>query len=158
MIRECAAFFPSAALVSLDHDLNPMPGISGDPGTGLDVARFLGDFPPACPVLIHSSNTDLVWSMHNELRFAGWIVDRVGPLGTDWIATSWLTHVRQLLAEHTNTWSVSLPADHYIKEQFVDPIEGHGQKIAQNGPAVATLWPRAVLATVVGMLSQSPTR
>jgi hypothetical protein len=60
MIAKCEAFFPSAALISLDHDLNPMPGAATDPGTGMDVARFLGDFMPVCPVLIHSSNTDRV--------------------------------------------------------------------------------------------------
>ena len=83
MIAECEAFFPTAALISLDHDLNPMPGATVDPGTGLDVARFLGDFMPACPVLIHSSNTEKVYSMHNELRFAGWTVERVGPIGAE---------------------------------------------------------------------------
>ena len=58
---------------------------------------------PVCPVLIHSSNTDRVYSMHNELRFAGWMVDRVGPIGTDWIETSWLRSARRLLAEHSAT-------------------------------------------------------
>src|SRR5687767_11723357 len=58
MIAECEAFFPTTALISLDHDLNPMPGATIDPGNGLDVARFLGDFMPVSPVLIHSSNTD----------------------------------------------------------------------------------------------------
>jgi ADP-ribosylglycohydrolase len=112
MIAECEAFFPTSALISLDHDLNPMPGATVDPGTGLDVARFLGDFLPACPVLIHSSNTDRVYSMHNELRFAGWMVDRVGPIGTDWIETSWLRSARRLLAEHGNTRKANLPDDH----------------------------------------------
>ncbi len=112
MIAECEAFFPTAALISLDHDLNPMPGAIADPGTGVDVARFLGDFIPVCPVLIHSSNTDRVYSMHNELRFAGWMVDRVGPMGTDWIGTSWLRSAQRLLAEHANTWETDLPADH----------------------------------------------
>src|SRR5260221_6998702 len=104
MCRECGAFFSDTAWFSLDHDLNPQPGKTADPGTGLDLARFLGDFLPVCPVLIHSSNTDRVWSMHNELRFAGWIVDRVGPLGTDWIQTSWLRRARELLAQHPKTW------------------------------------------------------
>src|SRR5947209_13261058 len=112
MIAECDQFFPLAVLISLDHDLNPMPGATVGPGTGVDVARFLGDFMPVCPVLIHSSNTDRVYSMHNELRFAGWMVDRVGPLGTDWIEKSWLKRVRELLAEHPNTWQAELPADH----------------------------------------------
>ena len=70
------------------RDLNPMSGVTTEPGTGLDAAHWLGDFPPVCPVLIHSSNADRVWSMHNELRFSGWIVDRVGPLGTEFDSTS----------------------------------------------------------------------
>src|SRR3954451_4635814 len=89
-----------------------MPGAMVDPGTGLDVARFLGDFMPVCPVLIHSSNMDRVYSMNNELRFAGWMVDRVGPLGTDWIETSWLRRVRELLEEFPNRWRTELPSDH----------------------------------------------
>lgn len=112
MIAECEQFFPSAALISLDHDLNPQPCVTTDPGTGLDVAKFLGDFLPVCPVLIHSSNTDRVYSMHNELRFAGWMVDRVGPLGTDWIETEWIRRARELLTEFPNTWQAKLPADH----------------------------------------------
>ena len=39
MIAECEAFFPTAALIWLDHDLNPQPGATADPGTGLDVAQ-----------------------------------------------------------------------------------------------------------------------
>jgi|ERR1051326_1301285 ADP-ribosylglycohydrolase len=111
MCAECEAFFNSAALISLDHDLNAAVG-SVDPGTGLDMAIFLADFMPVCPVLLHSSNTDRVYSMHNELRFAGWAVDRVGPLGADWVRTSWLPRVRSILAEHPNTWRVELPPDH----------------------------------------------
>jgi ADP-ribosylglycohydrolase len=112
MIAECVEFFPSAALICLDHDLNPQPGVTTDPGTGLDVTKFLCDFLPVCPVLIHSSNTDRVYSMHNELRFANWMVDRVGPLGTDWIETTWLRRVRELIAEHQNTWKANSPTDH----------------------------------------------
>lgn len=112
MIAECEEFFPTAALISLEYDLNPMPDATVDPGTGVDVARFLGDFIPACPVLLHSSNTDRVYSMHNELRFAGWMVDRVDPLGTDWIETSWLRVARRLLTGFGNTWSANLPYDH----------------------------------------------
>jgi ADP-ribosylglycohydrolase len=127
MIAECEQFFPSAALISLDHDLNPMPGVKADPGTGVDVARFLGDFMPVCPVLIHSSNTDRVYSMHNELRFASWIVDRVGPLGTTWIETSWLRGARELLAHHPNTWSANLPSDHTARvERMRLSLDGLG--------------------------------
>jgi len=127
MIAECEAFFPSAALISLDHDLNPMPGATGDPGTGEDVARFLGDFMPVCPVLIHSSNMDRVYSMHNELRFAGWMVDRVGPIGADWIETSWLRNAKRLLAEYFNTWKAILPADHAARVDRMKPsLDGLG--------------------------------
>src|SRR6266581_1577904 len=127
MMAECGTFFPTAALISLDHDLNPAPGATVDPGTGVDVARFLGDFMPVCPVLIHSSNTDRVYSMHNELRFAGWMVDRVGPLGTDWIETSWLRRVRELLAGHPNTWSANLPSDHVTRvERMRLSLDGLG--------------------------------
>ena len=127
MIAECEQFFPTTALISLDHDLNPRPGATVDPGTGVDVARFLGDFMPVCPVLIHSSNTDRVYSMHNELRFAGWMVDRVGPIGTDWIETSWLRSARRLLAEHANTWKADLPADHPARvERMKLSLDGLG--------------------------------
>ena len=32
-----------------------------------------------CPVIIHSTNADRAWSMHNELRFGGWTVERFWP-------------------------------------------------------------------------------
>jgi ADP-ribosylglycohydrolase len=112
MRAECEPWFASAALISLDHDLNPAAGSTNDPGTGLDVARFLGDSMPVCPVLLHSSNFDLVYSMHNELRFAGWTLDRIGPTGNDWIERSWLAAVKKLIAEFPNTWKCSLPNDH----------------------------------------------
>ena len=41
MIAECEEFFPTAWVICLDHDLNPQPGATTDPGTGLDVAKFL---------------------------------------------------------------------------------------------------------------------
>ncbi len=64
MIAECEAYFSRAALLALDHDLNPISPEAVDPGTGLDVARFLADYLPVCPELIHSSNTDRAWSIH----------------------------------------------------------------------------------------------
>jgi ADP-ribosylglycohydrolase len=125
MCAECEAFFRTAALISLDHDLEQAPGDNDDPGTGLDVARFLADFQPACPVLIHSSNTDQVYSMHNELRFAGWTVERVGPLGAGWIETSWLPRAREILAKYPNTWKSDLPADHAIRvERMLLSLDG----------------------------------
>src|SRR5258706_3914245 len=60
-IAECEQHFPTAALISLDHDLNPQPGASVDPGDGLEVAKFLSEFRPVCPVIIHSTNADRAW-------------------------------------------------------------------------------------------------
>ncbi len=117
MRRQCEACFASAALISLDHDLNPAPGATGDPGTGLDVAKFLAECRPVCPVIIHSTNSDRSWSMHNELRFADWIVDKVGPIGSDWIEKLWLPKARELLAQHQNTWAAQLPIDHESRMQ-----------------------------------------
>lgn len=125
MCKECEAFFPTTALVSLDHDLNPAPGATVDPGTGLDVAKFLADFIPVCPVLLHSSNTDRVYSMHNEFRFAGWTTDHVGPIGNGWIATSWMPRARDLLSKYPNTWKADLPADHTARvERMLASLDG----------------------------------
>ena len=99
MLAECEEFFDSTHLISLDHDLNPQPSAIGDPGTGLDVAKLLASHFAFCPVIIHSTNADCAWSMHNELRFAGWKVDRVGPIGDDWIRKLWLTKAREMLAQ-----------------------------------------------------------
>jgi ADP-ribosylglycohydrolase len=127
MCAESEVYFPTAALISLDHDLNQIPGATVDPGTGMEVAQFLANYMPVCPVVIHSSNTDRVYSMHNEMRFAGWMVDRVGPLGTDWIESSWLRRARELIAEHPNTWSANLPTDHAARvERMRLSLDGLG--------------------------------
>ena len=72
MIAKLPSVLGRANLISLDHDLNPQPNVNTDPGTGLDVAEFLARQSPVCPVLIHSTNYEKAWSMHNELRFADW--------------------------------------------------------------------------------------
>lgn len=119
MIAECEAYFPTTVLICLDHDLNPVPGATVDPGTGVDVARFLGDFMPVCPVLIHSSNTDRVYSMHNELRFAGWTVG--------WTETSWLRTAQRMLEEFPNTWKADLPSDHAARVERMElSLDGLG--------------------------------
>lgn len=98
-IAEAERHFSDAALISLDHDLNPQPGALVDPGTGVEVAEFLADYLPVCPVLIHSSNADRAWSMFNELRFAHWSVQRVGPdQDLAWVRKFWLPEVRRLAA------------------------------------------------------------
>jgi hypothetical protein len=97
MIADLPSVLNQAGLISLDHDLNPQPNATTDPGTGLEVAEFLARQSPICPVLIHSTNYEKAWSMHNELRFAGWQVDRVGPIGDDWVQCLWLPKVKSLL-------------------------------------------------------------
>jgi hypothetical protein len=97
MIAKSIEFYENASLFSLDHDLNATPETKGDPGTGMDVARFLAKLTPICPVIIHSTNFQGAWSMHNELRFGGWQVERVGPIGNDWIEKLWLPRVKSLL-------------------------------------------------------------
>jgi ADP-ribosylglycohydrolase len=89
-----------------------MLGATVDPGTGLELAKFLAECRPVCPVIIHSTNADRAHSMHNELRFADWVAERVGPIGTDWIETLWLKKACEFLAAHPNTWPAKLPPDH----------------------------------------------
>jgi hypothetical protein len=97
MIAEMSSVLNQACLISLDHDLNPQPDVRTDPGTGLEVAEFIAKHSPICPVLIHSTNHEKAWSMHNEFRFAGGQVDRVGPIGDDWVQCLWLPKVKALL-------------------------------------------------------------
>jgi ADP-ribosylglycohydrolase len=112
MLAECEEFFDTAHLVSLDHDLNPQPGATCDPGTGLDVAKLFASHFAFCPAIIHSTNADRAWSMHNELRFAGWTVERVGPIGDDWVRKLWLPKARELLAQSPRLEVFRKPPDH----------------------------------------------
>jgi len=97
MRTECERFLSRAALISLEQDLDAKPGASYDPGSGLDVAKFLAEKKPVCPVIVHTSNTDRSFSILNELRFADWRVDRVGPIGERWIEKYWTSKAREML-------------------------------------------------------------
>jgi hypothetical protein len=101
MIRDLPARLPTAALISLDHDLLPPKGSNADPGTGLEVCEFLATQEPHCPILLHTSNYIKVWSMMNELSHARWDVHRSPPvgMGEEWIETVWLPRVKELLAD-----------------------------------------------------------
>jgi len=125
MIAECEDYFHEAALISLDHDLTPQLKDDPDPGTGLRVANFLAGYFPICPVIIHSSNTDASWSMHNELRFANWRVERVAPIGDDWIPQIWLPTAQNLLSVPTDSTMVRRPSDHSSRmERALLSLEG----------------------------------
>lgn len=97
MRSECERFLPQAALISLEQDLDAKPGATTDPGSGLDVAKFLAEKKPVCPVIVHTSNTDRSFSILNELRFADWRVDRVGPFGERWIEKYWAQKAKEML-------------------------------------------------------------
>lgn len=83
MIRDLPRYLRFASVVSLDHDLYPQPG-AADPGDGLLVARHLATLPPACPVIIHSSNSEQASLMRSELELAGWSCSTVMPFGDRW--------------------------------------------------------------------------
>lgn len=117
MIAECEDCFDDTHLISLDHDLNPQPGAPRDPGTGLEVAKLLASHIPFCPVIIHSTNADCAWSMHNELRFGGWTVERFGPIGDDWFRKLWLPKARELLTSAPRQEVFRRPADHEERMQ-----------------------------------------
>lgn len=98
MLAELDRHLPEARLISLDHDLyKDAPG-DADPGTGRQVADALAKRKPACPVIVHSTNTDAAWGMHNELRRAGWTVELVHHLNQPrWIEERWLPVARKLI-------------------------------------------------------------
>lgn len=77
------------SLIALDHDLFTDHEDDPNPGDGRDVARYLAKCEPNCPVLIHSTNAPAADSMLFTLRNAGWTVDRIAPLGDDWIEAYW---------------------------------------------------------------------
>ncbi|MBX7103068.1 MAG: hypothetical protein K1X57_03255 [Gemmataceae bacterium] len=96
MIREAGLFLSQAALISLDHDLEPEPG-SPDPGDGYMVAQWLVSQPVIRPVIVHSSNGERSSWMAGAFDLEGWQHFRVLPVGEDWIESDWRRLVRRLL-------------------------------------------------------------
>ena len=97
MIQELPVVLSGATLLSLDHDLYKQNESDPDPGCGRDVANYLAKQKPLCPVIIHSTNTNAAWGMHNELTSAGWNVEIIHHLDeADWIETRWLALVHKL--------------------------------------------------------------
>jgi hypothetical protein len=99
MVREAGPLLSSAALLSLDHDLEPGPG-APDPGDGYLVARWLVSQPVVRPVIVHSSNGERSSWMAGVFDLAGWRHWRVAPLGDDWVESDWRRVVRRLLKRH----------------------------------------------------------
>jgi hypothetical protein len=92
-------------LVGLDHDLELKPGPAGqwtDPGTGREVANYLAQRQPVCPVVIHSSNAQAVLGMEMVLQASGWKTWRVVPFeDMDWIAKEWFRTIRRAILDTT---------------------------------------------------------
>jgi CheY-like chemotaxis protein len=86
-------------LIALDHDLFVDHPDDPDPGDGRDVARFLANRPPSCPVLIHSTNGPAADNMLFTLRDAGWRVERIAPIGDDWIEADWRLVMQGLIEQ-----------------------------------------------------------
>jgi ADP-ribosylglycohydrolase len=70
---------------------------------------------------------DRVWSMVNELRFSGWIVQPAAGMETGWSEAAWLRCARDLIATHSNTWKTRLPTDHVSRiERMRLSLDGLG--------------------------------
>ena len=48
-------------------------------------------------ILIHSTNAPAADSMLLTLRDAGWVVDRISPLGDDWIEAYWYPYAMRMI-------------------------------------------------------------
>ena len=94
-IEEVDEHLQGTDVISLDHDLVSDDG--SDPGDGLEVAEYLRDKEPICPVIIHSTNINRSWSMHRELKDGNWDVERYPPLsmGVDWIYKDWINAIKK---------------------------------------------------------------
>ncbi|MBB3210604.1 hypothetical protein FHS27_006452 [Rhodopirellula rubra] len=85
-------------LVCLDHDLFADSPSDPDPGDGRDVSAYLTTQTPVSPVLIHSTNAPAADSMMYSMRDAGWTVDRIAPIGDDWIESYWFPTASEMIA------------------------------------------------------------
>jgi hypothetical protein len=101
MIRWLKSHLHETTLICLDHDLGANRIINGnlqDPGTGRDVADYLSDEEPICPVLIHSSNAMAAPGMIMVLEVAGWICSRVSPYNDlEWVDEAWVPGLKRYL-------------------------------------------------------------
>ena len=87
----------SPDLICLDHDLFTDSLDDPDPGDGRDVSAFLITRIANCPALIHSSNAHAANSMMFAMRDAGWTVDRIAPIGNDWIELDWYPAAKEMI-------------------------------------------------------------
>ncbi|MEZ6138866.1 MAG: cyclic-phosphate processing receiver domain-containing protein [Pirellulaceae bacterium] len=90
-------------LICLDHDLFPDNPDDPDPGDGRDVSNFLITQMVRFPALIHSTNAHAADSMMFTMREAGWTVNRIAPIGDDWIESYWYPVALEMIARGNNT-------------------------------------------------------
>lgn len=89
-------------LLSLDCDLTrPCPTCPPElRGDGRDAATLLADYPPFCPVIVHSSNYAFVPFMLQKLRAADWHTTLVTPCSDPeyaWVEGEWRSAVFNLV-------------------------------------------------------------
>jgi FixJ family two-component response regulator len=103
MVEWLRANLNGVIFISLDHDLELLPGDNGqmvDCGTGREVADFLATQPARCPVVIHSTNYPAAAGMEMVLADSGWSVERISPYGDlEWIEEAWFPAVRNQIVE-----------------------------------------------------------
>jgi len=91
------------ALICLDNDLPIYRDEENrliDAGSGVQVAEYLAQRNPICPVIVHSSNAPAAHTMAAVLKESGWSVSRVIPHDCHaWIADEWKKEVCACLAE-----------------------------------------------------------
>jgi CheY-like chemotaxis protein len=101
MIRFLGEHLADTLVISLDHDLDLIPGPDGrciDPGTGREVADFLAQKEPTCPVILHTTNSVAAVGMEAVLREARWKTRRVVPFDDmAWIETDWFFAIRRAI-------------------------------------------------------------
>jgi hypothetical protein len=92
------------AVISLDHDLEMKEDAGGkwiDPGTGLEIARWLArQSIPFCPVVVHTTNSREGEKMIRLLVKNHWTAYRVVPQNDlHWIDTEWFGVVRNAIVD-----------------------------------------------------------
>lgn len=92
----------SSVFISLDHDLPLYRDDEGelhDHGSGREVADYLANQNPVCPVAIHSTNIPAATSMQFVLNESGWSTFRLTPYGDlIWIEEYWWPIVKDAIA------------------------------------------------------------
>lgn len=96
--EEAAEYVPSAALISLDHDLIDEKGDADVLGNGVIAAQALAELSPSCPVIVHTTNGVAAPEMMAVLAESGWQTVRLAPIGFDWIESDWRVEAARLVS------------------------------------------------------------